>query len=61
MAKQALIPRYTKSLKTLIYLQFLPTFTIPPRAPTYIVASIKSDYFGLISTKNIIIRYLEVA
>jgi transposase len=32
-----------------------------PRAPAHIVASIKSDYFGLISTKNIIIRHPEVA
>ena len=32
----------------------LSAFTISPRAPAYIVASIESDYFGLISTKNII-------
>ena len=40
---------------------FLPAFTMPPRAPAHIVASIKSDYFGLISTKNIVTRHPEVA
>jgi hypothetical protein len=32
-----------------------------PRAPANIVASIESDYFGLIAAKNIVIRHLEVA
>ena len=30
-------------------------------APAYIVQSIKSDYFGHILPKNIVIRHLEVA
>jgi hypothetical protein len=32
-----------------------------PRAPAYIVQSIKSDYFGYILPKNIITRHPEVA
>ena len=40
---------------------FLSAFTMSPRAPAHIVASIESDYFGLISTKNIVIRHPEVA
>ena len=39
---------------------FLSAFTMPPRAPAHIVASIESDYYGLISTKNIVMRHLEV-
>jgi hypothetical protein len=31
------------------------------RAPAYIVASIKSDYFSFIATKHIITRHPEVA
>jgi hypothetical protein len=31
-----------------------------PQAPAYVIASIESDYFSLIFTKNIIIRYLKV-
>ena len=34
---------------------------MPPRAPAHIVASIESDYYGLISTKNIVTRHPEVA
>jgi hypothetical protein len=34
---------------------------MPPQAPTYIVASIKADYFGLIVAKYIIIRHPEVS
>ena len=40
---------------------FLSAFTMPPRAPAHIVTSIKSDYYGLISTKNIVMRHPEVA
>ena len=40
---------------------FLFAFTMSPRAPAHIIASIKSDYFGLISSKNIVIRHPEVA
>ena len=36
-------------------------FTILPRASTYIVASIKSNYFSFIATKYIALRHLEVA
>ena len=39
---------------------FLSAFTMPPRAPAHIVASIESDYYGLISTKNIVTRHPEV-
>ena len=31
-----------------------------PMTPTYIIASIKSDYFSFIFIKNIIIRHPEV-
>jgi hypothetical protein len=37
------------------------TLTMRSRAPAYIVASIKSDYFGFIATKYIITRHPEVA
>ena len=40
---------------------FLSAFTMPLRASAYIVASIESDYYGLISTKNIVMRHPEVA
>jgi hypothetical protein len=42
-------------------LPFLTDFMMSPRAPANIVASIKSDYFGLIAAKNIVIRHPEVA
>ena len=40
---------------------FLTTFTMLPQAPTHIISSIKTDYFGLIAAKYIIIRHLEVS
>ena len=40
---------------------FLTAFTMSPRAPANIVASIESNYFGLIAAKNIVIRHPEVA
>ena len=40
---------------------FPTAFTMPPRAPAYIVASIKSDYFGFIALKYIVLRHPEVA
>ena len=40
---------------------FPAAFTMLPRASAYIVASIKSDYFGFIAPKYIVLRHPEVA
>ena len=40
---------------------FLGAFTMPPRAPADIVASIKANYFSLIAAKYIVIRHPEVS
>jgi len=42
-------------------LPFLTAAVTYPRAPAYIIQSIKRDYFGYILPKNIITRHPEVA